>query len=205
MINKRGNEMNKRKLILILIGITIISWIITILSIPKKNELNTVREQLSQIERQIAIKRRTAIADSPLSNKFDLVNAQQKAQTKLKQAFSVMYGGLHSKKDVKENTAMFKQILGVQLMDKGLTDAMSGDNFFIEKNDSVDVVFGDISDKTDTTIQVIVSYKMKGRSETQEVNKEANSYTQIYTLHYDLVQQKVNSFSSQSITRGSNK
>ena len=58
MINKRGNEMNNRKLILILIGITIISWIITILSIPKKNELNTVREQLSQIERQIAIKRR---------------------------------------------------------------------------------------------------------------------------------------------------
>lgn len=26
MINKRGNEMNNRKLILILIGITIISW-----------------------------------------------------------------------------------------------------------------------------------------------------------------------------------
>src|SRR5699024_1302960 len=109
MINKRGNEMNNRKLILILIGITIISWIITILSIPKKNELNTVREQLSQIERQIAIKRRTAIADSPLSNKFDLVNAQQKAQTKLKQAYSVMYVEIHTKKDEKEKKEIHTQ------------------------------------------------------------------------------------------------
>src|SRR5699024_12685354 len=116
MINKRGNEMNNRKLILILIGITIISWIITILSIPKKNELNTVREKLSQIERQIAIKRRTAIADSPLSNKFDLVNAQQKAQTKLKQAFSVMYEGLHERNDVKDTTSMFTIIISCQLI-----------------------------------------------------------------------------------------
>ena len=191
--------MNQKKVAIILVVVTIASCLFTIRSIPKRTGLNTTKEQLSEVKKQIKEKRKEVKKNSPLSNDFNLVSTQREVQNNLKHAFEVTYGGLHSKEDLNTNMAMLERTLGTKLTKEIIENIHRQDNFFVSKNDSTTVAFENVTDKTDAIIHVTIRYEVNGTTEEKE--EQAKTYSQVYTLHYNLLNKRVLSYENERLVQ----
>ncbi|MGY5390608.1 hypothetical protein [Ligilactobacillus salivarius] len=117
----------------------------------------------------------------------------------MKHAFEVTYGGLHSKEDLNTNMAMLERTLGTKLTKEILENIHRQDNFFVSKNDSTTVAFENVTDKTDAIIHVTTRYEVNGTTEEKE--EQAKTYSQVYTLHYNLLNKRVLSYENERLVQ----
>ncbi len=174
----------------ILWWIMIASCVITLVLIPSKKELSQTKDELVNAKNELKAKQKVAEQNFPVSSDFDLKKAEEEAQKRLMEAFSVVYGGLHSKEDLENNNKMIQNYLGKELAENALLDSYNQDQYFLEKN--VETRFGikNVTDKHDCEILVVVTYQMK---------IDGKTYGKAYTLNYDLEDQKVLSYKYDSM------
>lgn len=174
----------------ILWWIMIVSCVITLVLIPSRKELNQTKDELVNVKNELKAKQKVAEQNFPVSSDFDLKKAEDEAQKRLMEAFSVVYGGLHSKKDLENNNKMIQNYLGKELAENALLDSYNQDQYFLEKN--IETRFGikNVTDKHDCEILVVVTYQMK---------IDGKTYGKAYTLNYDLEDQKVLSYKYDSM------
>ena len=174
----------------ILWWIMIASCVITLVLIPSRKELNQTKDELVNAKNELKAKQKVAEQNFPVSSDFDLKKAEEEAQKRLMEAFSVVYGGLHSKEDLENNNKMIQNYLGKELAENALLDSYNQDQYFLEKN--VETRFGikNVTDKHDCEILVVVTYQMK---------IDGKTYGKAYTLNYDLEDQKVLSYKYDSM------
>ena len=96
----------------ILWWIMIVSCVITLVLIPSRKELNQTKDELVNAKNELKAKQKVAEQNFPVSSDFDLKKAEDEAQKRLMEAFSVVYGGLHSKEDLENNNKMIQNYLG---------------------------------------------------------------------------------------------
>ena len=174
----------------ILWWIMIVSCVITLVLIPSRKELNQTKDELVNAKNELKAKQKVAEQNFPVSSDFDLKKAEDEAQKRLMEAFSVVYGGLHSKEDLENNNKMIQNYLGKELAENALLDSYNQDQYFLEKN--VETRFGikNVTDKHNCEILVVVTYQMK---------IDGKTYGKAYTLNYDLEDQKVLSYKYDSM------
>lgn len=174
----------------ILWWIMIVSCVITLVLIPSRKELNQTKDELVNAKNELKAKQKVAEQNFPVSSDFDLKKAEDEAQKRLMEAFSVVYGGLHSKEDLENNNKMIQNYLGKELAENALLDSYNQDQYFLEKN--IETRFGikNVTDKHDCEILVVVTYQMK---------IDGKTYGKAYTLNYDLENQKVLSYKYDSM------
>ena len=174
----------------ILWWIMIVSCVITLVLIPSRKELNQTKDELVNAKNELKAKQKVAGQNFPVSSDFDLKKAEDEAQKRLMEAFSVVYGGLHSKEDLENNNKMIQNYLGKELAENALLDSYNQDQYFLEKN--VETRFGikNVTDKHNCEILVVVTYQMK---------IDGKTYGKAYTLNYDLEDQKVLSYKYDSM------
>lgn len=174
----------------ILWWIMIVSCVITLVLIPSRKELNQTKDELVNVKNELKAKQKVAEQNFPVSSDFDLKKAEDEAQKRLMEAFSVVYGGLHSKEDLENNNKMIQNYLGKELAENALLDSYNQDQYFLEKN--VETRFGikNVTDKHNCEILVVVTYQMK---------IDGKTYGKAYTLNYDLEDQKVLSYKYDSM------
>lgn len=174
----------------ILWWIMIVSCVITLVLIPSRKELNQTKDELVNAKNELKAKQKVAEQNFPVSSDFDLKKAEEEAQKRLTEAFSVVYGGLHSKEDLENNNKMIQNYLGKELAENALLDSYNQDQYFLEKN--VETRFGikNVTDKHNCEILVVVTYQMK---------IDGKTYGKAYTLNYDLEDQKVLSYKYDSM------
>lgn len=174
----------------ILWWIMIASCVITLVLIPSRKELNQTKDELVNTKNELKAKQKVAEQNFPVSSDFDLKKAEEEAQKRLTEAFSVVYGGLHSKEDLENNNKMIQNYLGKELAENALLDSYNQDQYFLEKN--VETRFGikNVTDKHNCEILVVVTYQMK---------IDGKTYGKAYTLNYDLEDQKVLSYKYDSM------
>ncbi len=174
----------------ILCWIMIASCVITLVLIPSRKELNQTKDELVNTKNELKAKQKVAEQNFPVSSDFDLKKAEEEAQKRLTEAFSVVYGGLHSKEDLENNNKMIQNYLGKELAENALLDSYNQDQYFLEKN--VETRFGikNVTDKHNCEILVVVTYQMK---------IDGKTYGKAYTLNYDLEDQKVLSYKYDSM------
>ncbi len=174
----------------ILWWIMIVSCVITLVLIPSRKELNQTKDELATVKNELKAKQKVAEQNFPVSSDFDLKKAEDEAQKRLMEAFSVVYGGLHSKEDLENNNKMIQNYLGKELAENALLDSYNQDQYFLEKN--IETRFGikNVTDKHDCEILVVVTYQMK---------IDGKTYGKAYTLNYDLEDQKVLSYKYDSM------
>lgn len=174
----------------ILWWIMIASCVITLVLIPSKKELSQTKDELVNAKNELKAKQKVAEQNFPVSSDFDLKKAEEEAQKRLMEAFSVVYGGLHSKEDLENNNKMIQNYLGKELAENALLDSYNQDQYFLEKN--VETRFGikNVTDKHNCEILVVVTYQMK---------IDGKTYGKAYTLNYDLEDQKVLSYKYDSM------
>ncbi len=174
----------------ILWWIMIVSCVITLVLIPSRKELNQTKDELVNVKNELKAKQKVAEQNFPVSSDFDLKKAEEEAQKRLTEAFSVVYGGLHSKEDLENNNKMIQNYLGKELAENTLLDSYNQDQYFLEKN--VETRFGikNVTDKHNCEILVVVTYQMK---------IDGKTYGKAYTLNYDLEDQKVLSYKYDSM------
>lgn len=174
----------------ILWWIMIVSCVITLVLIPSRKELNQTKDELVNAKNELKAKQKVAEQNFPVSSDFDLKKAEDEAQKRLMEAFSVVYGGLHSKEDLENNNKMIQNYLGKELAENALLDSYNQDQYFLEKN--IETRFGikNVTDKHDCEILVVVTYQMK---------IDGKTYGKAYTLNYDLEDQKVLSYKYDSM------
>ncbi len=174
----------------ILWWIMIVSCVITLVLIPSKKELSQTKDELVNAKNELKAKQKVAEQNFPVSSDFDLKKAEEEAQKRLMEAFSVVYGGLHSKEDLENNNKMIQNYLGKELAENALLDSYNQDQYFLEKN--IETRFGikNVTDKHDCEILVVVTYQMK---------IDGKTYGKAYTLNYDLEDQKVLSYKYDSM------
>ena len=145
----------------ILWWIMIVSCVITLVLIPSRKELNQTKDELVNAKNELKAKQKVAEQNFPVSSDFDLKKAEDEAQKRLMEAFSVVYGGLHSKEDLENNNKMIQNYLGKELAENALLDSYNQDQYFLEKN--IETRFGikNVTDKHDCEILVVVTYQMK--------------------------------------------
>ena len=174
----------------ILCWIMIASCVITLVLIPSRKELNQTKDELVNTKNELKAKQKVAEQNFPVSSDFDLKKAEEEAQKRLTEAFSVVYGGLHSKEDLENNNKMIQNYLGKELAENALLDSYNQDQYFLEKN--IETRFGvkNVTDKHNCEILVVVTYQMK---------IDGKTYGKAYTLNYDLEDQKVLSYKYDSM------
>ncbi|NEF81863.1 hypothetical protein [Ligilactobacillus murinus] len=174
----------------ILWWIMIASCVITLVLIPSRKELSQTKDELVNAKNELKAKQKVAEQNFPVSSDFDLKKAEEEAQKRLTEAFSVVYGGLHSKEDLENNNKMIQNYLGKELAENALLDSYNQDQYFLEKN--VETQFGikNVTDKHNCEILVVVTYQMK---------IDGKTYGKAYTLNYDLEDQKVLSYKYDSM------
>lgn len=174
----------------ILWWIMIVSCVITLVLIPSRKELNQTKDELVNAKNELKAKQKVAEQNFPVSSDFDLKKAEDEAQKRLMEAFSVVYGGLHSKEDLENNNKMIQNYLGKELAENALLDSYNQNQYFLEKN--IETRFGikNVTDKHDCEILVVVTYQMK---------IDGKTYGKAYTLNYDLEDQKVLSYKYDSM------
>lgn len=174
----------------ILWWIMIVSCVITLVLIPSRKELNQTKDELVNAKNELKAKQKVAEQNFPVSSDFDLKKAEEEAQKRLTEAFSVVYGGLHSKEDLENNNKMIQNYLGKELAENALLDSYNQDQYFLEKN--IETRFGikNVTDKHNCEILVVVTYQMK---------IDGKTYGKAYTLNYDLEDQKVLSYKYDSM------
>ena len=174
----------------ILWWIMIVSCVITLVLIPSRKELNQTKDELVNAKNELKAKQKVAEQNFPVSSDFDLKKAEDEAQKRLMEAFSVVYGGLHSKEDLENNNKMIQNYLGKELAENAMLDSYNQDQYFLEKN--IETRFGikNVTDKHDCEILVVVTYQMK---------IDGKTYGKAYTLNYDLEDQKVLSYKYDSM------
>ena len=118
----------------ILWWIMIVSCVITLVLIPSRKELNQTKDELVNAKNELKAKQKVAEQNFPVSSDFDLKKAEDEAQKRLMEAFSVVYGGLHSKEDLENNNKMIQNYLGKELAENALLDSYNQDQYFLEKN-----------------------------------------------------------------------
>ncbi len=168
----------------------IASCVITLVLIPSRKELNQTKDELVNAKNELKAKQKVAEQNFSVSSDFDLKKAEEEAQKRLMEAFSVVYGGLHSKEDLENNNKMIQNYLGKELAENALLDSYNQDQYFLEKN--VETRFGikNVTDKHNCEILVVVTYQMK---------IDGKTYGKAYTLNYDLEDQKVLSYKYDSM------
>ena len=154
----------------------IASCVITLVLIPSRKELDQTKDELATVKNELKAKQKVVEQNFPLSGDFDLVKAEGDAQKRLTEAFSIVYGGLHSKEDLEKN--------------KALLDSYNQDQYFLEKNIQTQFGIKNVTDKHDCEILVVVTYQMK---------IDGKTYGKAYTLNYDLENQKVLSYKYDSM------
>lgn len=174
----------------ILWWIMIASCVITLVLIPSRKELDQTKDELVTVKNELKAKQKVVEQNFPVSSDFDLKKAEEEAQKRLMEAFSVVYGGLHSKEDLENNNKMIQNYLGKELAENALLDSYNQDQYFLEKN--VETRFGikNVTDKHNCEILVVVTYQMK---------IDGKTYGKAYTLNYDLEDQKVLSYKYDSM------
>lgn len=178
------------KKISILWWLVIASCLTAFLLFPSKRGLDYSKDELVAVKNELKAKKAVAKQDFPISGDFDLIKAETDAQKRLTEAFSVVYGGLHSKEDLEQHKTMIKKYLGKKLAQEALLDSYNQDDFFLEKNIETRVGIENVTNKKECNILVIVTYQMKNGG---------NTYSKIYELKYDLTDQSVLSYTVDNI------
>lgn len=178
------------KKIPVLWWLMIASCLTAFLLFPSKRELNQNKDELATVKNELKAKKEVAKQDFPISDDFDLIKSETDAQKRLTEAFSVVYGGLHSKEDLEQHKTMIKKYLGKKLAQEALLDSYNQDDFFLEKNIETRVGIENVTNKKECNILVIVTYQMKNGG---------NTYSKIYELKYDLTDQSVLSYTVDNI------
>ncbi|MBF0758280.1 hypothetical protein [Ligilactobacillus murinus] len=170
--------------------IMIASCVITLVLIPSRKELDQTKDELATVKNELKAKQKVVEQNFPLSGDFDLVKAEGEAQKRLTEAFSIVYGGLHSKEDLEKNNKMLQNYLGTDLAKEALLDSYNQDQYFLERNIQTQFGIKNVTDKHDCEILVVVTYQMK---------IDGKTYGKAYTLNYDLENQKVLSYKYDSM------
>ncbi len=159
--------------------IMIASCVITLVLIPSRKELDQTKDELATVKNELKAKQKVVEQNFPLSGDFDLVKAEGDAQKRLT-AFSIVYGGLHSKEDLEKNNNMLQSYLGTDLAKEALLDSYNQDQYFLEKNIQTQFGIKNVTDKHDCEILVVVTYQMK---------IDGKTYGKAYTLKKALSRQ----------------
>ncbi len=130
----------------------IASCVITLVLIPSRKELDQTKDELATVKNELKAKQKVVEQNFPLSGDFDLVKAEGDAQKRLTEAFSIVYGGLHSKEDLEKNNNMLQSYLGTDLAKEALLDSYNQDQYFLEKNIQTQFGIKNVTDKHDCEI-----------------------------------------------------
>ncbi len=127
----------------------IASCVITLVLIPSRKELNQTKDELVNTKNELKAKQKVAEQNFPVSSDFDLKKAEEEAQKRLTEAFSIVYGGLHSKEDLEKNNKMLQNYLGTDLAKEALLDSYNQDQYFLERNIQTQFGIKNVTDKHD--------------------------------------------------------
>lgn len=168
----------------------IASCLTAFLLFPSKKGLDHSKDELVAVKNELKTKKEVVKQDFPVSGDFDLIKTETEAQKRLTEAFSVAYGGLHSKEDLEQHKTMIQKYLGKKLAQEVLLDSYNQDDFFLEKNIGTQVGIENVTNKRECNVLAVVTYQMKDGG---------NTYSKIYELKYDLTDQNVLSYTTDGI------
>ena len=178
------------KKISVLWWLMIASCLTAFLLFPSKKGLDHSKDELVAVKNELKTKKEVVKQDFPVSGDFDLIKAETEAQKRLTEAFSVAYGGLHSKEDLEQHKTMIQKYLGKKLAQEVLLDSYNQDDFFLEKNNGTQGGIENVTNKRECNVVAVVTYQMKDGG---------NTYSKIYELKYDLTDQNVLSYTTDGI------
>lgn len=185
------------------INVGVALWLLAIATIGLAVALRPSNEQLSE-NKQALVQQQKRLKEVRQDNQIrlrqvkmvDLTASEKQTQDNLKKAFSTLLGGIKSEKEYQEKKPELKKILGSELTDVLFHLSYNGESekFVIEKPAKVFVGFQNVDRFNNATVTVMCQYTNKGNL----------PIAYIYTLQYDLENQKVQSFKEQNIQVKSN-
>ncbi|MBL1056137.1 hypothetical protein JEM51_06830 [Ligilactobacillus agilis] len=182
--------------------ITIALWLLTIMlgigayaGYANQHRLAEVRSANHDLRFELKHVQGKINQASPLAANYNIASREAGVTQDLNDAFTTLYGGLHSQADVNRNRNKLERILGKKLVKTALPEinGMVADNnqgeaaqkqFVIQENNGVHVGFMSPMSRYETNILVTVAYKLKGN-----VNQ-----VKVYRLAYNLDKQQVKDF-----------
>lgn len=182
--------------------ITIALWLLTIMlgigayaGYANHHRLAEVRSANHDLRSELKHVQGKINQASPLVANYNIASREARVTQNLNNAFTTLYGGLHSQADVNKNRSKLERILGKKLVKTALPEinGMVADNnqgeaaqkqLVIQENNGVHVGFMSPMSRYETNILVTVTYKLKGN-----VNQ-----VKVYRLAYDLDKQQVKDF-----------
>lgn len=164
--------------------LAVLSTGLCLFSIPKKGNINEVRDEVRVTQVKLNKAKKQAAESSPLNNRndFDLVKSEQTASNELTKEMSLAFGNLHNEKEYDAQNKNFEKFFG-----KKFTTLYCAYTPDMIKNNFTKVYFGQVTDIHHAPVFVYVEYQAKDRGKD-------HPYSTAFEFDYDLTKQKVNDF-----------
>lgn len=184
--------MNNKQFNYVLLSLTILFIAISVIVKPNYTYKNKLKNEIKITNQKIKEQKHQVALTSPLKNNFDLQNAKQKANDNLYQSFTTLLGGIHDDTAYNAAKSNLQKTLGKDLENVLFMRGKNTESkkWVINKNDSTVVGFSNVSNKYDSIIYVVTTFE-------QGTDNQKIKY--MYKLHYNLVNQKVLSYSEKNL------
>lgn len=137
---------------------------ITVFNRPQKVKLIQAQKQVSKLKKDYQEQKKIYLANTPLKDSFNLVEAQSKASETLSNTFKESLGEIHNDDEWKTRKEHITAVLGDKLTDTLYHHAYNTESkkYVIDKNTQTVVAFGDVTNRYNTVINVITKYDLIG-------------------------------------------
>lgn len=197
-MNFESNNLKATRITLIVIAI--LGVILVFLKVPKTNELNSVKSQITATSAEIQDAKASAKSASPLNNNgnFNLVEAEGNVQDKVNKGIKMGLGGLKNTKDYNTHKEEIASLVGQNLANKmykmnGYPDYVydlpkgKSFKFILSKDTIVYTAFEKVTNIHNAKVLAIVKYQVTdGNSSKVQYDRLC-----LAELRYDLTNQKV--------------
>ena len=197
-MNFESNNLKATRITLIVIAI--LGVILVFLKVPKTNELNSVKSQITATSAEIQDAKASAKSASPLNNNgnFNLVEAEGNVQDKVNKGIKMGLGGLKNTKDYNTHKEEIASLVGQNLANKmykmnGYPDYVydlpkgKSFKFILSKDTIVYTAFEKVTNIHNAKVLAIVKYQVTDGNS----NKVQYDRLCLAELRYDLTNQKV--------------
>ena len=197
-MNFESNNLKATRITLIVIAI--LGVILVFLKVPKTNELNSVKSQITATSAEIQDAKASAKSASPLNNNgnFNLVEAEGNVQDKVNKGIKMGRGGLKNTKDYNAHKEEIASLVGQNLANKmykmnGYPDYVydlpkgKSFKFILSKDTIVYTAFEKVTNIHNAKVLAIVKYQVTDGNS----NKVQYDRLCLAELRYDLTNQKV--------------
>lgn len=156
--------------------------------LPNTNELDSINKEIQTLNQKIDNRKSTATSNSPYKDDFNVIQAENKIQTKLIKIVSSIY----NKRSIDDEAMQMKK-WKKELKGKAGADFLKhyGDSYGYTSNKSTQVYFGDVKDLEHVKVYVITIAESDSKKES----------TYSWTMDYNLRADKLNSFNEVSVRR----